>query len=301
MVEHERDAEQRHALPRSRARARRPGPSRASRSPRAATAPRPPAVRRGLRRRAAPQGLRAERSRPSQRDDEAGLQQQRIHLRGCPRCSRSRPEPDPRRRAPRRAREIGAPARACRAARARACPPPAVRARRRRGASAAGTESRTAQLVHDREQRVLARIGLCRGNREGGMVETIVAVPPGLPESPTASPRAGSEWHRGPPRRSRHGLDGRRRPEHDRVLGGGHHGHPRSRQDRDLHGSIGTGGGTSCEPAFRPEPRGSRLVTRQSVTIAGYPCSRAHAKLAAVSATPVPEPRASGRVTANAR
>jgi len=47
--------------------------------------------------------------------------------------------------------------------------------------------------------------------------------------------------------------------------------------------------------------KASRFVTRQSVTIARYPCPAAQANEASVSATPTPALRLSGNVAAKAR
>ena len=172
----------RSAPPRRDGRARAKMPSSGTRSPiaRSSTTPRSqprepdasssdcaPASQGGgaLRRRAAPQGLVQNRLRRRQRDDEAGLQQQRIHLEEeCPRCSRSRPEPDPRRRAPRRAveatRQLGC-------AEPLGSRRPAFRSsRRRRRSVAARKESDRSNSSTTANSASWRGSAWCRGNRE---------------------------------------------------------------------------------------------------------------------------------------
>ncbi len=166
MVENEGDAEQRHALPdrplehdaqvpaaragrlEQRLRAGLPQGGGASSGEQRRRA----SVQNGLRRR--------------QRDDEAGLQQQRIHLEGnaldAPDLDQSRILDVVHLDAPVEAtRQLG-------------CAEPLALAPPGFPLEPAGDEERLPlgrnpeplQLVHDSEQRLLTRIGLCRGNRE---------------------------------------------------------------------------------------------------------------------------------------
>ena len=301
MVEHERDPEQRDALGE---RALEHDPQIPSSRPRrleerpAAGLPECRRPARGQQRRGAAVEDRLGRG---QRQDEVALQQQRVDLQREP---VDRPDLDQGSvldvvhldAAVKSARQLVR-------AEPLALPParrPPLEAARDEERLPLGGDTQALELVHDGEQRVLARIGLRRGHRQGGMVEHDRRRAAGSDQSLQRLARE-READGVPNGRAdlRHRLDRRRRPEHDRVVGHVDDRDPRSRQHRDLHGMDRySRRNVVRNPRFGQKREAGGWSRASRSRSPGSPAPAPARSTPSVSATPMPEPRASGRVTA---